>query len=59
MYIHDKTEQAYKNGYEAGVKEFAKRLKEEKCDLVSSRDYCGNLYEIEGNDIDDLVKEMT
>ena len=28
MNIHDATEQAYKNGYEAGVKEFAKRLKD-------------------------------
>ena len=28
MNIHDATEQAYKNGYEAGVKEFAERLPE-------------------------------
>lgn len=28
MHIHDATEQAYKNGYETGVKDFAERLKE-------------------------------
>lgn len=59
MHIHDMTEEAYKNGYEAGVKKFAERLKKEKCDMVSSRNYCGHLYEITGSDIDDLVKEMT
>ena len=28
MNIHDATEISYKNGYEAGVKEFAEKLKE-------------------------------
>lgn len=28
MYEHDKTEYAYKNGYEAGVKEFVEKVKE-------------------------------
>ena len=29
MYEHDATEQAYKNGYKAGVKELAERFEEE------------------------------
>lgn len=28
MHIHDATEEAYKNGYEAGIKKFAERAKE-------------------------------
>ena len=31
MNIHDESEQAYKNGYEAGVREFAERLKNVAC----------------------------
>lgn len=51
-YHHNETEQAYKNGYEAGVKEFAERLKRE-CHI----DRC---YEIlfEGT-IDHIEKELT
>lgn len=52
MYIHDKTEQAYKNGYEAGIKEFAERLKEIKANLETLRMPLLNM------DIDNLVKEM-
>ena len=30
MHIHDATEQAYKNGYKAGMKDFAEKLKKDK-----------------------------
>ena len=48
MYIHDMTEQAYKNGYEAGVKEFAEMLREILYPSVR----------LEYSDIDILEKEM-
>ena len=55
MYIHDKTEQAYKNGYEAGVKEFAERLKSLQIGLEISGE---SLYYVPIDCIDNLVKEM-
>lgn len=51
MTIHDSTEQAYRNGYETGVREFAERLKEKRC---------GGTYPyVLVNDIDTLVEELT
>ena len=57
MNIHDMTEEAYKNGYKAGVKEFAERLKA-KLDIS----VCGYSTEEVVSDVEDtidyLVKEM-
>jgi hypothetical protein len=50
MHIHDATEEAYKNGYEAGVKKFAERLKSHLIIYTYL-----NLNGV----IDNLVKEMT
>ena len=59
---HTATEQAYKNGYEAGVKEFAERLKER----AVSHSYCNapdfklnTKYEIWDSCIDNLLTELT
>ena len=45
MHIHDMTEEAYKNGYEAGIKKFAERLKEhfKMCDAI----YNQTIYSLE------------
>lgn len=57
MYEHDKTEYAYKRGYEAGVKEFAKRLKEHTTTAIFGQGKYR--YEIiTEQSIDNLVKEM-
>jgi hypothetical protein len=56
MNIHDSTEQAYKNGYEAGVREFAERLKiclYDKPSLFTQQRYIVN------SEVDTLVEEMT
>ena len=55
MNVYTATEQAYKNGYEAGVKEFAERFKEK---VGSIPQYHFNLLQVE-DDINTLVKEMT
>ena len=47
-------EVAYKNGYEAGVKEFAEKLKE-KADGGFWQEHC---Y-VDVEDIDNLAKELT
>ena len=47
------TEQAHKNGYAKGVKEFAERLKEK-----FTLQWCGSKYGIIHSWIDNLVKEM-
>ena len=52
MYIHDATECAYKNGYKAGAKDFAKKLKE-KYRFYGSFSK-GELYK----DVDDILKEI-
>lgn len=49
MDMHDAIEQAYKNGYKKGAKDYAERLKAEM------RKYCGEITE---DDIYDLLKEM-
>lgn len=48
----DAIEQAYKNGFEAGIREFAERLKAEK---FKHKNF-GELVQVE--DIDNLVEEM-
>ena len=52
-YHHDATELAYKNGYEAGVKELAEMLKEKRYALEDYYDvvFC--------EDIDEVAKELT
>lgn len=39
MHIHDATEQAYKNGYEAGIKELAERIKNAFPSIADAVDY--------------------
>lgn len=39
MNIHDALEQAYKNGYEAGVKEFAEAVKMTACNIANKEGY--------------------
>lgn len=57
MNIHDATEVAYKNGYEAGVKKLAEKIKISATAKHKSID--GEyLYEISNDFIDNLVKEM-
>ena len=59
MNISEATETSYKNGYKAGVKEFAERLKE-KASTHNCR-YNGIVYDIKAvgiYDIDNLLKEM-
>lgn len=53
MNAHDGSEQAYRNGYEAGVKEFAERLKGKRHWDVDIPDY------VFVKDIDEIKKEMT
>ena len=53
MDIHTATECAYKNGYKAGMKDFAERLKEIKLNKQVLRLPLLDL------DIDNLLKEMT
>ena len=56
MNIHDATEYAYKNGYEAGVKEFAERLKEKLKNVCYVEEYDSiYVHKI----IDNLAKELT
>lgn len=50
MNTYDATEQAYRNGYKAGVMELAERLKKEAC-------YFGRAVLVE--DIDTIAKELT
>ena len=57
MKIYEATEQAYKNGYEKGIKDFAERLKEYKY-LSSDWSHGEHPFVVEENDIDELVEEM-
>lgn len=61
MKAYDETEQAYKNGYEAGVKDFAERLKGYCCRMfdMGSGHEAGEVVLLEFSDIDKLVKELT
>lgn len=52
MNEHDATEEAYKNGYNAGVKDFAEEF--EKCCIKS-----GIYPVVTKNILKNLVKEMT
>lgn len=54
MNEHDATEQAYKNGYQQGVKDFAERLKNKSKKRVSDN-YGARVFI---QDIDNLAKEM-
>jgi hypothetical protein len=47
------TEEAYKNGYEAGVKKFAERLKEK-----AERGFWQERSYVDADDIDNLAKEL-
>lgn len=51
MKVYDATEQAYKRGYEAGIREFKKRLKETKIKH-------GNDYIIYAENIDVVAKKL-
>ena len=59
MDIHTATEQAYKNGYKAGMKDFAEKLKKQGIPITvgkgHSRVYvmCSNIH------IDNLLEELT
>lgn len=57
MKPHDATEQAYKNGYADGVKQFAERLKERKYQS-SDWSHGEHPFVVEESDIDELVEEM-
>lgn len=63
MNEHDATEQAYKNGYKAGVTEFAEKLykllttQKNWCDLKSAWLENGKCYWLKVK-IDNLAKEM-
>lgn len=50
MNIHDATEQAYKNGFEAGARKLAEKLKDEAV-------YFGRVVEVKK--IDSIVEELT
>lgn len=54
---HTATEQAYKNGYAKGIKEFAERLKERKYQS-SDWSHGEHPFVVEETDIDELVEEM-
>ena len=53
-YHHNETEIAYKNGYEAGVKEFAEALKEK-----ASSGFWEERSYVDTEDIDEVAKELT
>lgn len=53
MNIHDATEQAFKNGYKAGVTELAERFEEELGETFF------NHYPFVLTTLDNLAKEMT
>jgi hypothetical protein len=57
MTINEATEQAYKNGYADGVKQFAERLKERKYQS-SDWSHGEHPFVVEESDIDELVEEM-
>ena len=52
MNIYDATETAYKNGYEAGAKEFMERAKERAIEL------CDFYYVVEMREIINILKEL-
>lgn len=51
------TEQAYKNGYNRALKEFAERLKLEKFEINDI--YENIFYAVETDVVDSLIMEMT
>ena len=57
MKTYEATEQAYKNGYEKGIKDFAENLKEYKYQS-SDWSHGEHPFVVEENDIDELVEEM-
>lgn len=57
MNERDATEQAFRNGYEAGVREFAERLKE-KAYLDGAVSISQELV-VDVRDVDELVEVMT
>ena len=57
MNIHDATEQAYKNGYAKGIKDFVKRLKEHKYQS-SDWSHGEHPFVVEEDDIDEIAEEM-
>lgn len=63
MDIYTAQEVAYKNGYEAGVKEFAEKFKEKAGSIVTSCQgyeiYETKQYQISAVDFDNLAKELT
>lgn len=59
MHIHDAIEQAYKNGYKAGMKDFAEMLKKQGIPVTGGKGY-GRVYVMCSNvHIDKLLEEMT
>lgn len=54
---HTSYEQAYKNGYANGVKDFVERLKEYKFQS-SDWSHGEHPFVVEENDIDELAEEM-
>ena len=58
MHIHDATECAFKNGYKAGVREFAEMLKERGIPIANKKGtgrvhvMCSNIH------IDNLLNEL-
>lgn len=54
MNIHDAVEVAYKNGYKAGVKDFAEQFK-----LMYGIDEHDIIVAIEASSIDELLIELT
>ena len=57
MNEHDIAEQAYKNGYAKGIKDFAERLKEHKYQS-SDWSHGEHPFVVEESDIDELAEEM-
>ncbi len=58
MNIYDVSEISYKNGYEAGVKEFAEKLKRSATAQNKTKDE-KYVYKIDTDFIDNLAKELT
>mgnify|MGYP003419257891 CR=1 len=56
MDVYTATEQAYKNGYDNGIKEFVNYLKEHSC--FYDLDNYHSFRAIDIDDLDDLVKEF-
>lgn len=61
MNEHEITEQAYRNGYEAGVKKFAEKIKNCCYQLYEEKNghEAGKVVVLEFADIDNLANELT